>query len=97
MLRPFRRHGAAICLIGERGAIIRERKSRLPEDEMPFYRITVRHGRPQQYAMQDVEADSLAEALRFAAEEMTVARSADADLAEIRVQMDPAARTYAGE
>jgi hypothetical protein len=64
---------------------------------MPLYRITVRHGRPQQYAVQDVEAGSLADALRFAGDEMGAARLADADLAEVRIQMDPAARSYAGE
>lgn len=62
---------------------------------MPLYRITVRHGRPQQYVMEDVEADSLADAMRVAADRIAVASQPGADLAEIRVQTDPEARQYA--
>ena len=60
---------------------------------MPLYRVTVRHGRPQQYVVEDVEADSLADALRQAAE-IPVASEPGADLAEIRIQADPDTRRY---
>jgi hypothetical protein len=64
---------------------------------MPLYRVTIRYGRPQQYVMDDLEASSLAEAMRLAAEKMPVARDAGADLVEIRIQAGPEARSYVGE
>ena len=64
---------------------------------MPHYRVTIRHGRPQQYVIEDIEAESLAAALRAAADGIAVATEPDADLAEIRVQMDPDARRYASQ
>lgn len=60
------------------------------------YRITIRHGRPQAWHVEDVEADSLAGALRHASEHIDIATRPDADLVEIRVQIDPEARHYAG-
>lgn len=61
---------------------------------MPRFRVTVRYGRPQQYAVEDIEAATLADALRDAAEQVAVAREPDADLAEIRVQADASSRSY---
>lgn len=63
---------------------------------MTLYRITIRHGRPQQYAVEDVEAETLAEAMRHAADRIDAASDPHADLAELRVQMDPESRQYAG-
>ena len=63
---------------------------------MTLYRITVRHGRPQQYIVEDVEADTLADAMRHAADRISATAEPDADLAEFRVQMDPESRRYAG-
>lgn len=53
---------------------------------MPRYRVTVRHGPPQQYEMQDVDAATLADALRLAADQMAVLASPGADLVEVRIQ-----------
>lgn len=64
---------------------------------MALYRVTIRHGRPQQYAMRDVEAATLGEAMRVAAEHMPEAVEPGADLAEIRVQAEPESRSYLGE
>jgi len=64
---------------------------------MPVYRVTIRHGRPQQYVIDDIEAPTLAAAMRLAAERMAVARDADADLVEIRIQSGAEARSYVGE
>jgi hypothetical protein len=64
---------------------------------MPLYRVTIRHGRPQQYVMDDIEASSLAEAMCLAAEQLPVAKDAEADLVEIRIQSGPEGRSYVGE
>lgn len=64
---------------------------------MPVYRVTIRHGRPQQYVIDDIEAPTLAAAMRLAAERIAVARDADADLVEIRIQSGAEARSYVGE
>lgn len=63
---------------------------------MPSYRVTVRWGRSRhQYHVHDVEATSLRDALREAADRMPEEVAASADLVEIRLMTDPAAREYA--
>lgn len=64
---------------------------------MPHFRATVRHGHPQQYEMIDVEADSMRDALRAAADQLSEEAAATADLAEIRVQRVPDDRVYGPE
>lgn len=62
---------------------------------MSNYRVTVRYGQPrQQYTVLDIAAESLASALRLAADALPAAVSESADLAEIRVQGDPEEREY---
>lgn len=62
---------------------------------MPRYRITIRYGQPrQQYAVVDVEAPTLREALRLGAERFPAEAEATADLAEVRRQIEPEAREY---
>ena len=63
---------------------------------MPFYRITIRHGRPQRYHVVDVEADDLAGATRGAADHVPVGAATQADLVEIRRLADPDDRTFVG-
>lgn len=63
---------------------------------MPLFRVTVRHGRPQQYVLEDIEAPTLADALRAAADTIAAASDPGADLAEVRVQADSGSRGYAG-
>lgn len=64
---------------------------------MMRFRVTVRYGQPQQYAVRDVEARSLAEAMQLAAQNVSEAAEPDADLVEIRVQMEPESRDYVEE
>lgn len=59
---------------------------------MPIWRVTIRHGRPQRYHVEDVEAPDLAAVLRAAAE--LAAGAPDADLAELRLAADPESRDY---
>ena len=62
------------------------------------YQVTVRYGsRHQRYHTFVVEADDAATALRVASEEMPPEISAEADLVELRVAVDPDARSYVGE
>jgi hypothetical protein len=68
------------------------------EDSMPLYRVTIRFGAPkQQYHMEDIDANSLREALRLAAERFPDAALASADLAEVRRQVDPEERSFTPE
>lgn len=65
---------------------------------MPQYRVTIRFGAPkQQYHMEDLQANSLREALRQAAEQFPAAALDSADLAEIRRQVEPEARSFTPE
>jgi len=63
---------------------------------MPKYRMTVRHGRPHRYHVEDITADTLRDALRLAADAFPDAASS-ADLLEIRLQADAERREYAAE
>jgi hypothetical protein len=63
---------------------------------MPFYRVTVRYraeGR-HLYHVDDVEADSVADAMRAGAARMPPEVHASADLVEVRVQVDPDGRQF---
>ncbi len=63
---------------------------------MPIYRVTIRHGAPRVlYEVLDVDASDLRGALLAAAQRMHEDVAATADLAEIRVQVDPDEREYA--
>jgi hypothetical protein len=65
---------------------------------MALYRVTIRFGLPrQQYHVMDLTANSLREAMRMAVAEYPEAAAADADLVEIRRQVDPDAREYGEE
>lgn len=61
---------------------------------MNRYRVTVRHGRPARYHVEDVQASSLPEALQVAAERMPEEVALDADLAEVRLGLDPEERQF---
>jgi hypothetical protein len=62
---------------------------------MQQYRITIRYGHPRrQYHVLDLEAATLADALRDAAEALSSEISATADLAEVRLQVEAEAREY---
>jgi hypothetical protein len=63
---------------------------------MPSYRITIRYGAGggMRYHVDDVAAETLADALRSAAERMPAHVGESADLAEIRVQADPDGRSF---
>jgi hypothetical protein len=62
---------------------------------MPIYRVTIRYGAPRpQYAVLDVEGATLAEALRRTADQLPPDAAASADLAEIRLQLEPEQREY---
>ncbi len=62
---------------------------------MNRYRVTIRFGSPRsQYRVLDVEAATLREALRRAAEDFPPEAEATADLVEIRRQVDPDSREY---
>ncbi len=59
------------------------------------YRVTVRYGDPrQQYMVLDIEAASLADALRSVADALPAEVSVGADLAEIRLQVEPESREF---
>ena len=61
---------------------------------MPRYRMTVRIGRPgRQYDMQDLEAETLRDALRQALEQFP-ADAAQSDLLELRLLVDAEQRSY---
>jgi len=65
---------------------------------MPLYRVTIRFGSPrQQYHVMDLTANSLREAMRMAAEQYPEAAADDADLVEIRRQVDPDDREFGPE
>jgi hypothetical protein len=65
---------------------------------MPLYRVTIRFGAPKQhYHMEDIEANSLREALREAADRFPDAALQSADLAEVRRQVEPEERSYPPE
>jgi hypothetical protein len=62
---------------------------------MPSYRITVRYGgQPPRYEVLDLEAPDLGGALTAAAQRLSPAVVAAADLAEIRAQAVPEERDY---
>jgi hypothetical protein len=62
------------------------------------YQVTVRHGaQRQRYHTYVVEADDAGRALRVAAEHMPAEISGDADLVELRIAVDPDARSYVEE
>lgn len=63
---------------------------------MPLYRATIRYaaaGR-HRYHLEDVDAPSLMDALRLAAERVPDDVRASADLAEVRPQVDPERREF---
>ena len=65
---------------------------------MPHYRVTIRFGAPkQQYEVQDLTANSLREAMRMAVDEFPETAAENADLVEIRLQVDPDAREMGPE
>jgi hypothetical protein len=65
---------------------------------MAHYRVTIRFGSPrQQYHVMDLSANSLREAMRMAAEQYPEAAAGDADLVEIRRQVDPDEREFTPE
>jgi hypothetical protein len=65
---------------------------------MPLYRVTIRFGSPkQQYHVLDLTANSLREAMRMAAEQYPEAAAEQADLVEIRRQVDPDERELGPE
>ena len=62
------------------------------------YQVTVRYGaQRQRYHTYVVEAEDAASALKVASERMPLEISAEVDLVELRVAVDPEARTYVGE
>ncbi|MDH3269797.1 MAG: hypothetical protein OEN56_00600 [Gemmatimonadota bacterium] len=62
------------------------------------FQITVRYGGARQsYHTFLVEAADAAAALRQAAEDMPSEIAVEADLVELRIAVDPDARTYLGE
>jgi len=62
------------------------------------YQVTVRYGgQRQRYHTYVVEAEDGAAALRVASEQMPPEISAEVDLVELRVAVDPDARSYVGE
>lgn len=62
------------------------------------FQITVRYGGARQrYHTFVVEAPNAVDALRSAADGMPAEIAGDADLVELRVAVDPDARTYLGE
>lgn len=65
---------------------------------MSLYRVTIRFGAPrQQYHVMDLTANSLREAMRMAAEQYPEAAAHEADLVEIRRQVDPDEREFGPE
>lgn len=64
---------------------------------MPHYRVTIRHGSPlHRYAVVDVEADGLREALQAALDSFPP-DAAGGDLVEVRRQTAPAEREFVPE
>jgi hypothetical protein len=62
------------------------------------FQVTVRYGsQRQRYHTYVVEAEDAATALRVASEQMPPEISSEADLVELRVAVDPEARSYLGE
>jgi hypothetical protein len=62
------------------------------------FQVTVRHGaRSQRYHTYAVEAADARSALEVAAELMPAEIAGEADLVELRVAVDPDARSYVGE
>ena len=63
---------------------------------MPFYRATIRYavGGRQRYHLEDMDAPTLMDALRLAAERTPAEVRASADLAEVRLQIDPERREF---
>jgi hypothetical protein len=62
------------------------------------YQITVRHGaRRQRYHTYEVDAHDAATALHLAADRMPPEIVPAVDLVEMRVAVDPDARSYVGE
>jgi hypothetical protein len=65
---------------------------------MPRYRVTVRFGSPkQQYHLDDIEASSLRDALRLAAERFPDSALQSADLAEVRRHVEAEDRSFTPE
>ena len=65
---------------------------------MPVYRVTIRFGAPKlHYHVDDVEADSLRDALRLAGERFPENAVGSADLAEVRLTVDPQQRSFTPE
>lgn len=62
--------------------------------DMNSYRVTIRHGHPHRYHVEDVAAASLRAAVRIAAERFPEQADASADLVEIRLQREPERREY---
>ena len=63
---------------------------------MPSYRATIRYvasGR-HRYHLEDVDAATLMDAVRLAAERVPAEVSSTADLVEVRVQVDPEGREF---
>lgn len=62
---------------------------------MAIYRVAIRYGDSgAHYEILEVEAETLREALRRAADELPEEAETTADLAEVRLQVDPDAREY---
>ena len=63
-----------------------------------LFQITVRYGgRYQRYHTYSVEADDAGEAMLIGAEEMPEDIAGQADLVELRLAVDPDARTFVDE
>lgn len=61
---------------------------------MNLYRVTIRHGQPQRYHVQDVRAESLRAAVRQLASSFPDQIGDSSDLVEIRLQREPEEREY---
>lgn len=61
---------------------------------MNRYRVTIRHGRPARYHVEDVEAGSLPDAMRLAADRIPGEVGATGDLVEVRLSVGPDDRQY---
>lgn len=59
---------------------------------MARFRVTIRYDGGRRYELLDVEAATLRDALRRAADAFPAAAGATADLAEVRLQTEPGAR-----
>ncbi len=60
---------------------------------MPTYRATIRHGKPQRYHVEDIDAPDIAEAMRLLSERFPP-NVTGADLVEVRLAVDPEQRDY---